>query len=51
MNTKELLSRYAAGQRDFQNLNLVAANLRNVNLSGANLSGANLAKANLQAPT
>jgi hypothetical protein len=47
MNTKELCSRYAAGQRDFRNLNLMAANFRNMNLSGINLSGANLTKANL----
>ena len=39
-NVKELLSRYAAGQRDFRNLNLMAANMRNLNLSGINLSGA-----------
>ena len=31
-NVKELLSRYAAGQRDFRNLNLMAANMRNLNL-------------------
>lgn len=47
MKTAELISRYRAGQRDFRNLNLIAANLRNMNLSGANLSGANLTKANL----
>lgn len=47
MYAKELLSRYAAGQRDFRNLNLIAANLRNLNLSGADLRGTNLAKANL----
>jgi len=47
MHVKEMLSRYEAGQRDFRNLNLIAANLRNLNLSGINLSGANLAKANL----
>lgn len=47
MKTEELISRYRAGQRDFRNLNLIAANLRNVNLKGANLSGANLTKANL----
>jgi hypothetical protein len=47
MNIKELLSRYTAGQRDFKNLNLIAANLRNMNLSGIDLSGANLTKANL----
>jgi uncharacterized protein YjbI with pentapeptide repeats len=47
MTIEELLSRYRAGQRDFRNLNLIAANLRNVNLSGANLSGANLTRANL----
>jgi hypothetical protein len=47
MYAKDLLSRYAAGQRDFRNLNLIAANLRNLNLSGANLSGTNLTKANL----
>ncbi len=46
-NVKELLSRYAAGQRDFRNLNLMAANMRNLNLSGINLSGTNLTKANL----
>lgn len=47
MYAKELLSRYAAGQRDFRNLNFIGANLRNVNLSGADLSGSNFAKANL----
>jgi uncharacterized protein YjbI with pentapeptide repeats len=47
MNVRELLSRHEAGQRDFRNLNLMAANLRNMNLSGANLSGVNFTQANL----
>lgn len=47
MKTSELLSRYAAGQRDFRDLNLIAAKLKNANLSYANLSGADLRGANL----
>ena len=48
----ELLERYAAGERDFQEADLHGVNLRlailyEANLSGVNLSGANLSKANL----
>jgi uncharacterized protein YjbI with pentapeptide repeats len=47
MDVEELLSRYAAGERDFPGLNLIEANLSGVNLSGANLIGANLSVSNL----
>jgi uncharacterized protein YjbI with pentapeptide repeats len=39
MNINEFRSRYTAGQRDFRNLNLMAANLKNMNLKGINLRG------------
>ncbi|HLO47999.1 MAG TPA: pentapeptide repeat-containing protein [Kamptonema sp.] len=47
MRVEELLKRYAAGQRDFAEVNLNEANLSGANLSGINLSGANLSVANL----
>ncbi|WP_204103498.1 MULTISPECIES: pentapeptide repeat-containing protein [Spirulina sp. CCY15215] len=57
MNVKELRRLYASGTRNFSNIDLNEANLRNINLSGAdlrgaklnvvNLSGANLSGANL----
>ena len=62
MTAEELLTRYAAGERDFQHANLAGENLYGVHLSeanladadltdtdlyGANLAGANLAGANL----
>ena len=36
MNAKELLKRYAAGERDFSGMNLQEADLSGANLSGAN---------------
>ena len=58
MKAEELLRRYAAGERDFDKLNLtslgslreeclVDVNFRHANLTGANLIGANLIGANL----
>lgn len=44
---EDLLAQYAAGQRDFQNLNLQESNLSQANLAGINLSGANLSLSNL----
>ena len=43
MDAKELLERYAAGERGFG-----GADLRGANLSGANLLGANLERADLE---
>ncbi|NJK61070.1 MAG: hypothetical protein HC918_13670 [Oscillatoriales cyanobacterium SM2_1_8] len=43
----ELLARYAAGGRDFEEAHLEGANLQNVHLISANLTGANLRNANL----
>jgi uncharacterized protein YjbI with pentapeptide repeats/serine/threonine protein kinase len=43
----ELLARYAAGGRDFEDANLEGANLQDVHLISANLNGANLRNANL----
>ncbi|MEQ8540779.1 MAG: pentapeptide repeat-containing protein [Coleofasciculus sp. D1-CHI-01] len=42
MTAEELLQRYAAGQRDFQGVNLSDEVLSWADLTGANLSGANL---------
>src|SRR6478672_11027547 len=47
MTIEELLSRYAAGEREFVGIELIEANLNGVNLSGANLSRANLSVSNL----
>jgi uncharacterized protein YjbI with pentapeptide repeats len=47
MKAEDVLSKYAAGERNFPNTNLTEANLSGANLSGANLSGANLSVANL----
>lgn len=52
MNTKQLIERYAAGERNFSGVDLRDANLTQINLAGANLSrgiltGANLRRANL----
>lgn len=47
MTIKELLERYASGQRDFGDLNLTESNLSRVSLSYANLSHAVLSIANL----
>ncbi|MBZ8178973.1 MAG: pentapeptide repeat-containing protein [Oscillatoria sp. PMC 1051.18] len=47
MNVTELGGKYAAGVRDFANVNLSEANLSGINLSGANLSEANLNVVNL----
>ena len=45
MTAKELLERYAAGERDLSGANLSDANLSDANLFGANLFGANLSAA------
>ena len=42
MTVKELLERYAAGERDFARANLRGANLRDANLRDANLTGAKI---------
>jgi len=42
MTAEELLQRYAAGQRDFQGVNLSEEILSWADLTGANFSGANL---------
>ena len=47
MTPETLRQQYAAGQRDFPNLNLSGADLSHIVLSGANLSGADLSDANL----
>ncbi len=47
MIIEELQEKYAAGERNFTNLNLFEANLAGMNLSGVNLSGVNLSIANL----
>ncbi len=46
-SAEELLERYAAGERDFEGVNLNGANLMGSNLSGADFSEANLIGANL----
>ena len=40
METKELLERYAASERDFRGANLAGADLTGADLTGANLAGA-----------
>lgn len=47
-DTVELLSRFASGGRNFQNVNLQNAQLAGISLQDANLIGANLRNANLQ---
>ncbi|MCW5316373.1 endoribonuclease L-PSP [Nostoc sp. KVJ3] len=57
MDAKELLEKYAAGQRNFQravlknvdlrNTDLIQIDLSNADLTGANFKGADLSKANL----
>ena len=47
MNVREIIKKYAAGERDFCGFNLSELNLSAANLSGANLSEANLSVANL----
>ena len=47
MTAKEILNRYAAGERDFTGFDLRDSYLRGLNLSGANFSGAKLSRANL----
>lgn len=52
MNAKELLERYAKGERQFHNVWLGGADLKGANLSGidlykSNLSGADLSEATL----
>jgi uncharacterized protein YjbI with pentapeptide repeats/very-short-patch-repair endonuclease len=42
MDASELLKRYATGERDFSNVDLIGANLIRANLNGANLNGAKL---------
>lgn len=46
-STEELLNLYAAGERDFQNSDLTAANLQGANLRDINLTGATLKRADL----
>jgi uncharacterized protein YjbI with pentapeptide repeats len=48
MMAKELLERYAAGERDFSGVNLKWANLGDANLKGTNLEGANLEGADIR---
>ncbi len=45
MNAKEVLRRYAAGERNFCNVNLRGANFKGQNLSGADFSGADIRSA------
>jgi len=40
MTAKELLARYAAGQRDFRGVDLAGVDLSGANLSGACMTGA-----------
>mgnify|MGYP003466268306 FL=1 len=46
-NDRELLDRYAAGERDFRGISLIQANLSGYNLSEADFSQADLSEANL----
>ncbi|MEW6491053.1 MAG: pentapeptide repeat-containing protein [Cyanobacteriota bacterium] len=46
-NSQVLLQRYAAGERNFRNVNLRGENLKRASLSGIDLSGADLSGANL----
>lgn len=46
-NSQILLQRYAAGERNFRNVNLRGENLKRASLSGIDLSGADLSGANL----
>ncbi|KAF3886829.1 pentapeptide repeat-containing protein [Tolypothrix campylonemoides VB511288_2] len=48
MDTQELLRRYALGERDFSNVNMVHVCLTNANLVGAHLIGAHLIHADLR---
>jgi hypothetical protein len=48
MTSKELIEKYAAGERDFRGANLHGASLYGANLHGANLHGANLRCADLR---
>lgn len=47
LEREQLIQRYMAGERDFQGLDLIQANLSGVNLSGADLSRTQLMLANL----
>ena len=47
MTLKELLEKYAAGERDFRGVDLSEEVLSWLNLRGADLRGANLSRANL----
>jgi len=47
MDAKELLRRYAAGERDFHTADLSGAHLHKVDLSGAGLKKAILSEADL----
>ncbi|MDY6938188.1 MAG: pentapeptide repeat-containing protein [Cyanobacteriota bacterium] len=47
MSVQELIKKYAAGERDFEAIDLAEANLSRVNLGGSNLSRATLSIANL----
>ncbi|MFM6860170.1 MAG: pentapeptide repeat-containing protein [Dolichospermum sp.] len=47
MNVKELLARYATGERSFNGIVLKGANLEGVNLGGVDFGRADLRGANL----
>ncbi len=47
MNAREIIKKYAAGERTFSGANLAEVNLSSANLSGADLSEANLSVANM----
>lgn len=47
MDREELLAQYAAGRRDFPNLDFQEGNLSQADLTGINLSGSNLSLTNL----
>ncbi|MCS7225641.1 MAG: pentapeptide repeat-containing protein [Gloeomargarita sp. SKYB31] len=47
VRARQLLQRYAAGERDFSGINLIGCNLQGANLEGINLSRADLMLADL----
>jgi len=51
MNAKELLERYADGERDFEGVNLSGVIMKNSDLTGINLKGAILSQSNLEKVT
>jgi uncharacterized protein YjbI with pentapeptide repeats len=48
MDIKQLLEKYAHGERDFRGAILIGIQLNGVDLSSVDLSGANLINADLQ---